>query len=137
MLDPTSLPAADRFGPADDNPYWNESVWFSLSVPEQRIHGMIQYYFRPNMGLLNGGPGPGRDLGGTVDHPGDRAAADAGARGDLVQRRSARRPRPLARSLDRHRASSALPRVLPHGWSFRAALNDCAGQGVTPAPRGA
>ncbi len=55
-LDPASLPPADRFGPADDNPYWNESVWFSLSVPERRIHGMIQYYFRPNMDLLNGGP---------------------------------------------------------------------------------
>jgi hypothetical protein len=56
MLDPATLPPADRFGPADDSPYWNESVWFSVSVPERRIHGMIQYYFRPNMGLLNGGP---------------------------------------------------------------------------------
>lgn len=52
----TELPQADRFGPRDDNPYWNESVWFSLSIPEKRIHGMIQYYFRPNMGMLNGGP---------------------------------------------------------------------------------
>jgi hypothetical protein len=47
---------ADSFGPKDDNPYWNESVWFSLSIPERRIHGSIQYYFRPNMGMLNGGP---------------------------------------------------------------------------------
>ncbi len=39
-----------------DNPYWNESVWFSFSIPERHIHGFIQYYFRPNMGLLNGGP---------------------------------------------------------------------------------
>lgn len=52
----TELPQADRFGPRDDNPYWNESVWFSLSIPEKRMHGMIQYYFRPNMGMLNGGP---------------------------------------------------------------------------------
>jgi hypothetical protein len=52
----TELFQADRFGPKDDNPYWNESVWFSVSIPERRIHGMIQYYFRPNMGLLNGGP---------------------------------------------------------------------------------
>ena len=56
-----TLPMADRlgadeFGDRTDNPYWNESVWFSLSIPERRIHGMIQYYFRPNMGLLNGGP---------------------------------------------------------------------------------
>jgi hypothetical protein len=52
----SELPQADRFGPNDGSPYWNESVWFSVSIPEQRIHGMIQYYFRPNMGLLNGGP---------------------------------------------------------------------------------
>jgi hypothetical protein len=53
----TELPQADRFGEQrDDNPYWNESVWFSFSRPEDRIHGLIQYYFRPNMGMLNGGP---------------------------------------------------------------------------------
>ena len=40
----TDLLFADRFGESrDDNPYWNESVWFSLSIPERRIHGMIQY----------------------------------------------------------------------------------------------
>lgn len=51
------LPQADRFADTmDDNPYWNESVWFSFSIPEQRKHGAIQYYFRPNMNLLNGGP---------------------------------------------------------------------------------
>ncbi len=54
---PHDLPAADRFGEGrTDNPNWNESVWFSLSIPERRLHGMIQYYFRPNMGMLNGGP---------------------------------------------------------------------------------
>ena len=53
----TDLSFADRFGEGrDDNPYWNESVWFSFSIPERRAHGMIQYYFRPNMGMLNGGP---------------------------------------------------------------------------------
>ncbi|MBW8784036.1 MAG: hypothetical protein JF593_05265 [Novosphingobium sp.] len=51
------LPQADRFGEGrTDSPYWNESVWFSLSIPERRVHGFIQYYFRPNMGMLNGGP---------------------------------------------------------------------------------
>lgn len=51
------LPQADRFfDDPGDNPYWNESVWFSFSVPERRLHGFIQYYFRPNMGMLNGGP---------------------------------------------------------------------------------
>lgn len=53
----TDLPQADRFfDDRDGNPYWNESVWFSFSIPEQKIHGLIQYYFRPNMGMLNGGP---------------------------------------------------------------------------------
>jgi hypothetical protein len=51
------LPQADRFSDnRDDNPYWNESVWFSFSEPASRIHGFVQYYFRPNMGMLNGGP---------------------------------------------------------------------------------
>ena len=51
------LAFADHFGAdRDDSPYWNESVWFSFSIPERRIHGSIQYYFRPNMGMLNGGP---------------------------------------------------------------------------------
>ena len=53
----TDLSKADFFGEGRSaSPYWNESVWFSLSIPERRIHGMIQYYFRPNMGMLNGGP---------------------------------------------------------------------------------
>jgi hypothetical protein len=51
------LPQADRFcDERDANPYWNESVWFSFSKPEEHIHGLVQYYFRPNMGMLNGGP---------------------------------------------------------------------------------
>ena len=52
-----ALPEADRFAAQrTNNPYWNESVWFSVSIPERHIHGLIQYYFRPNMGMLNGGP---------------------------------------------------------------------------------
>lgn len=51
------LPQADRFADdRNDNPYWNESVWFSISKPEEHLHGFVQYYFRPNMGMLNGGP---------------------------------------------------------------------------------
>ena len=53
----TDLPKADHFSDhQNDSPYWNESVWFSVSKPEERIHGFIQYYFRPNMNMLNGGP---------------------------------------------------------------------------------
>lgn len=47
----------DRFCPTrTDDPYWNESVWFSFSLPERGIHGLIYYFFRPNMKLLMGGP---------------------------------------------------------------------------------
>ena len=47
----------DRFCPtATDDPYWNESAWFSFSIPDEGIHGMVYYFFRPNMKLLLGGP---------------------------------------------------------------------------------
>ena len=37
----TDLSFADHFGKdRDDSPYWNESVWFSFSIPERRIHGI-------------------------------------------------------------------------------------------------
>jgi hypothetical protein len=53
----SQLPAADRFSEGrTDNPYWNENVWFSVSIPDKRIHGIIQYCFRHNMGLQIGGP---------------------------------------------------------------------------------
>jgi hypothetical protein len=51
----SELPQADRFADdRTDNPYWNESVWFAISQPEERHHGFVQYYFGPNMGMLNG-----------------------------------------------------------------------------------
>lgn len=50
-------PNPDRFCPTrSDDIYWNESAWFSFSIPERGIHGMIYYFFRPNMNLLMGGP---------------------------------------------------------------------------------
>jgi hypothetical protein len=51
------LSKLDRFcSERDDNPYWNESCWFSFSIPERGIHGMVYYFFRPNMKLMMGGP---------------------------------------------------------------------------------
>ena len=51
-----NLSLADRFcDNPGDSPYWNESVWFSFSLPEKQIHGLVQCYFRPSMGMLNGG----------------------------------------------------------------------------------
>jgi len=47
----------DRFCPTPTaDPLWNESCWFSFSIPERGVHGMIYYFFRPNMKLLMGGP---------------------------------------------------------------------------------
>jgi hypothetical protein len=48
---------ADRISQfRNENPYWNESAWFSISAPEKGIHGFIYYFFRPNMNLFVGGP---------------------------------------------------------------------------------
>lgn len=53
----TDQPNLDRFCKTrSDDIYWNESAWFSFSIPERGIHGMIYYFFRPNMNLLMGGP---------------------------------------------------------------------------------
>jgi hypothetical protein len=49
-------PEDDRFHPRTEDPFWNESSWFTLSVPERRIHGYVYFYFRPNMNLAAGGP---------------------------------------------------------------------------------
>lgn len=47
----------DRFcTTATQDPYWNESCWFSFSIPEKEIHAMVYFFFRPNMNLLMGGP---------------------------------------------------------------------------------
>jgi hypothetical protein len=51
------LSKADQFCPIPTHdPYWNESSWFSFSIPERKFHGFIYYFFRPNMNLLVGGP---------------------------------------------------------------------------------
>jgi len=46
----------DRFHQRTDNPYWNESAWFSFMIPERNLHGMVYMYYRPNMGLAAAGP---------------------------------------------------------------------------------
>lgn len=51
------LPQADRFAAnRTQHPLWNESAWFSFSAPERGIHGLVYYFFRPNMNMLMGGP---------------------------------------------------------------------------------
>jgi hypothetical protein len=51
------LSKADQFCPhPGPDPYWNESAYFSFSIPQRKLHGIIYYFFRPNMNLLVGGP---------------------------------------------------------------------------------
>ncbi len=38
------------------HPHWIDSACFYLSVPELRLHGIVFYFFRPNLNLLTGGP---------------------------------------------------------------------------------
>ena len=47
----------DNFCPAPlADPFWNESAYFSFSIPEREIHGIMYYFFRPNMHVVMGGP---------------------------------------------------------------------------------
>jgi len=39
-----------------DDPYWTDSSWFSWSIPEKDICGLIWTHFRPNMNCVCGGP---------------------------------------------------------------------------------
>lgn len=46
----------DHFFPdTGSDPYWTESSWFSWSIPEKDICGLIWMHFRPNMNCLCGG----------------------------------------------------------------------------------
>ncbi|MCX2934313.1 hypothetical protein ORI20_29020 [Mycobacterium sp. CVI_P3] len=48
--------ADDLYHEPDDDPYWNESTWFSISMPDKGIEGYIYNWHRPNMGLCCVGP---------------------------------------------------------------------------------
>jgi hypothetical protein len=51
-------PEDDSFHPYLDgskDPYWNESSWFSVLIPELKINGFFYFYHRPNMNLSTGG----------------------------------------------------------------------------------
>ncbi|MYM63276.1 hypothetical protein [Pseudomaricurvus sp. HS19] len=38
------------------HPHWIDSACFYLTVPELHLHGIIFYFFRPNLNMLTGGP---------------------------------------------------------------------------------
>lgn len=44
------------FDSPTDHPHWIDSACFYLSVPEIHLHGIIFYFFRPNLNMLTGGP---------------------------------------------------------------------------------
>jgi hypothetical protein len=52
--------------PGADDPYWNESSWFGISLPERNINGWVYFFHRPNMKLSVGGvalwDGNGEDI---------------------------------------------------------------------------
>jgi hypothetical protein len=50
-MDQPIVPADDYLHTPTDHPLWNESGWFSVSVPERDIHGFIHTGHRPNMNM--------------------------------------------------------------------------------------
>jgi hypothetical protein len=47
----------DLFHTKTDDPYWAESSWFAVSLPEESIHGLLRMWYRPNLGMCCAGPG--------------------------------------------------------------------------------
>ena len=41
--------------PTSDDPMWSETTWFSISVPERRLHAYVYPWVRPNMKMFGGG----------------------------------------------------------------------------------
>ena len=48
-------PEDDFFHGRNDDPYWNESAWFSFMAPDAEINGFVYFWHRPNLGLTQGG----------------------------------------------------------------------------------
>jgi hypothetical protein len=50
-------PDDDLFHEKTDDPYWAESSWFAVAIPEPAVHGLIRMWYRPNLGMCCAGPG--------------------------------------------------------------------------------
>jgi hypothetical protein len=49
-------PDDDNFHtPTSDDPWWQETAWFTLIVPERRLSCYVYPWVRPNLGILGGG----------------------------------------------------------------------------------
>ena len=46
----------DRFHePADADPFWTETCWFTFAIPERKLSGQLYPFFRKNQGVTSGG----------------------------------------------------------------------------------
>ena len=54
---PEIRPEDDSFHPIamPNEPFWNESGWFNITIPEKNMTGFFYYYHRPNMRYTVGG----------------------------------------------------------------------------------
>jgi hypothetical protein len=48
--------ADEKFHPRTDDPWWNESSFVSLRIPERELLLVLYFYFRPNQNTAMGGP---------------------------------------------------------------------------------
>jgi hypothetical protein len=46
----------EHFHPRTEDPWWNESSYFSFRLPERKLMGFVYNYFRPNQNTAMGGP---------------------------------------------------------------------------------
>jgi hypothetical protein len=56
VTDAPILVEDDLLHPRNDDPYWNESTYLPILIPEAGVHGGIYFHHRPNMKLSAGGP---------------------------------------------------------------------------------
>jgi hypothetical protein len=47
--------ADEHFHPRNDDPHWNESAWFGMTLPDRQASIYVYFYHRPNMNLSAGG----------------------------------------------------------------------------------
>jgi hypothetical protein len=47
--------ADEHFHPRNDDPHWNESAWFGVTLPDREASLYVYLYHRPNMNLSAGG----------------------------------------------------------------------------------
>ena len=57
MSDAVMATAADDefHPPANDDPFWSETCWFTFTVPERKLSGQLYPFFRPNQGVMAAG----------------------------------------------------------------------------------